>query len=113
MGIKDLDYFYTLNPHKLKVIEKCYMQEKKKESIMINSSAYTYGIYVMDALKATVLNMFMKKGSTPYKYPEKPYELDFRTEQEKIEDELSAFVKQQEQMRINWRKAHNKDKESR
>ena len=113
MGITDLDYFFTLNPHKLKVIERCYIDNKKEETKKINITSHTIGLYVRDALNSTVINMFKAKGSAPNKYPEKPYELDFRTEQEKIDDELNAFIKSQEKSRKLWRKAHNKDKESR
>lgn len=96
----------SLNPHKLKVIEQGYIKKQKENMKISNIQAHLYGSYVVEALQATVCNMFLKKGATPYKYPEKPREIDERTEKQKKDDALKAFIHEQDEMRRLWKKAH-------
>lgn len=35
------------------------------------------GMYFVDALRATVCNMFRSKGQKPYEYPSEPYTFDY------------------------------------
>lgn len=100
----------SLNPHKLRLANLGCERLEKKRMIIDNANAFNIGKYTMEALEATVGNMFRKKGSQPHKYPEKPYELDFRTEEQKKEDAIASFRKKQEENRRKWRKKHNKDK---
>ena len=55
---------------------KAHEQKTRRENEMM----WMQGIYYLEALQATVGNMFMKKGSKPHEYPKAPYPI---TEQER------------------------------
>ena len=53
-----------------------------------NHMAYIQGAYFLEALMASVGNMFKKKGQKANEYPDKPYSLDTETpKQDKDETE--------------------------
>ena len=56
-------------------------QERKDED------AWLYGVYVMNALNATVGNAFRDKGKTPFEYPKEPVTLAKRREEEQARSE--------------------------
>ena len=70
------DDFWVLNPHKVDILILAYNEAKKNEIRTQNMLAYLQGQYFAEALLATVCNMFRSKGQQPYKYPNKPYELN-------------------------------------
>lgn len=47
-----------------------------------DEEAWLNGAYVMKALQATVGNMFLKKGATPFTYPEEPFLIERMREEE-------------------------------
>ena len=55
------------------------------------------GTYYLEALNATVGNMFMKKGSKPHEYPRAPYPI---TEQEAEARRVSEELLKQERMKV-------------
>lgn len=53
------------------------------------------GVYIVEALKATVCNMFRKNGQAPYEYPSEPFRifpLTAEEEEEKKEKELQKAI---------------------
>lgn len=87
IGIQEKD-FWSMNPRRLKVHIKAYKLKREEQLTYDNYIAYLSGIYVMDALSSTVGNMFKNKGSKPNQYPEKPYELGDKKEEELSQDEI-------------------------
>jgi hypothetical protein len=65
-----------------------------------DADAWLFGSYVLQALQATVGNMFLSKGKEPYRYPKKPILTEERAnkeaekrEQEKRERDEAAFAR--------------------
>lgn len=87
IGIQEKD-FWGMNPRRLKVHIKAYKLKREEQLTYDNYIAYLSGIYVMDALSSTVGNMFKNKGAKPNQYPEKPYELGDKKEEELSQDEI-------------------------
>lgn len=75
------DDFWSLNPRKIDVMVKAYNEAKKNELRQANMLMHLEGIYFMDALVATVGNMFKSKGHKSYEYPKEPYTLDLEYEE--------------------------------
>lgn len=63
--------FWDMNP---RIIE-AHIQGHKLEFEHQNTLFHLNGYYTMEALRATVGNMFKKKSSKDYTYPEKPIDL--------------------------------------
>ena len=61
-----------------------------------NEMMWIQGTYYLEALNATVGNMFMKKGSKPHEYPRAPYPI---TEQEAEARKASEELLKQERMK--------------
>lgn len=81
--------FWTLNPHRLKPYMTAYEQRTKERLEQQNMMAYVQGMYIAEAIKATVGNMF-SKGQV-LEYPKEPYEL-FKEEKVLTEEEKMAQV---------------------
>ena len=75
------DEFWSLNPRKVEVMVVAYNEEKKNELRQANMMMHLQGIYFVDALLATVGNMFKGKGQKAFKYPKEPYTLDLEYEE--------------------------------
>ena len=60
---------------------KAYNEAKKTEMKQANMLFHLEGMYFMDALLATVGNMFRGKGQKAHEYPKEPYSLDYEYEQ--------------------------------
>lgn len=58
-----------------------------------NFEAWMENQYTMAALQASVGNMFIEKGKTPFKYPSEPYPLT----EEEAEEQHKRRLEQQEQ----------------
>ena len=65
---------------------KYYVEKYKLETERRNHELWLQGLYNFDALTTVISNALAKKGSTPKKYPEKPYRLTEKTEEEKEEE---------------------------
>ena len=59
-----------------------------------NSMAHLQGVYIVEALMATVGNMFSGKHSKKHSYPDKPYDLnlDDKKEEREKESQLQLFT---------------------
>ena len=62
---------------------KYYLEKHKLEVEMRNQELWLQGLYFYDALATVVSNAMTKKGSSQRKYPEKPYRITEKTEEEK------------------------------
>lgn len=97
------DEFWKLNPNKINVMVAAYNEMKKNEIRQANMLYHLEGMYFMDALVATVGNMFRGKGQKAFEYPKEPYTLDLEyeegldmadAEERKIAQQRRAFVTQ-------------------
>lgn len=95
MGV-DLDSFWALTPHKLYLIAEGYKIALKRQIERENTMAHLQGAYFVEALLATVGNMFSDKHSKKHEYPDKPYDLDLddTQKQSKEERQLELFAAQ-------------------
>lgn len=74
------------------MVRAFYKAEKLRQE-RIDEEAWLGGFYMMNALNATVGNMFRKPGSIPAEYPKEPYTLTKRREEER---ERKEKAKEQE-----------------
>ena len=81
------DEFWNGDYTHLKYHEERYKLEVERK----NQELWLQGLYFYDALGTSLANAFAKKGSTPKKYPEKPYRITEKTEEEK-QDEKKKMV---------------------
>lgn len=88
------DDFWSLNPRKIDVMVKAYSEAKKNEIQQANMLLHLEGLYFMDALTATVGNMFKAKGHMAYEYPKKPYPLDLEYEVNEEDKEIELKRRQ-------------------
>ena len=95
MGV-DLRAFWGLTPHDLAIIGRGYEIALKRQITSQNTMAHLQGAYFVEALMATVGNMFSDKHSKKHSYPEKPYELDLDNEhRDRVkEGQLQLFAAQ-------------------
>ena len=90
----DLGSFWGLTPHNLLLIAEGYKIALNRQIENDNAIAHLQGAYIVEALLATVGNMFSSKSSKKHEYPEKPYDLGLdgkRTEREQ-ERQLQLFA---------------------
>lgn len=67
---------------------RAFYQADKLRRERADEDAWLHGLYVLNALQATVGNAFMKSGQTPAEYPEEPMTAQKRREErEKTEQE--------------------------
>lgn len=74
---------------------ECYDLAYKMSENRINAHAYSQGVYIAEALKATVCNMFRKNGQAPYEYPPEPFRifpLTAEEQEDKKEKELQKAI---------------------
>lgn len=67
VGIKEAD-FWNMNPRMVKPYNEAYKMKMKHDDQL----AWLQGQYVLEALLASVGNMFKKKNAEPHEYPTKP-----------------------------------------
>jgi hypothetical protein len=96
--------FWKLNPRKIMAIAEGYFQKEKERIQTENYLAYLQGRYFLDALMASVGNMFRNKGQKPITYPQKPYEITEKKEltEEEIKAKRMAFVAQMNALKANF-----------
>lgn len=86
--------FWEEEPDLLWAYRKSYMERKKQEADTINFQCWLAGAYIYQAFSVVLANAFAKKGSTPQKYIEKPFEINMsaeerkRAQREKIENSI-------------------------
>lgn len=73
--------FWHLNPRIINIMVKAYNEAKKNEIKQANMLMHLEGMYFIDALLATVGNMFRGKGKKAFEYPKEPYSLDMDYEE--------------------------------
>lgn len=102
--------FWEMNPN----IIEAHIQGQKQEIELQNNLFHLNGLYTMEALRATVGNMFKKKGAKDYEYPEKPFELGIDkvdehelTEEEK-EEQTNSLFQMLQLMETNFNLSHGK-----
>ena len=85
------EQYWYYDPLMVRAFYKADKLKQSKEDYM----AWLTGVYIKNALEATVGNMFKSKGSDPIDYPKQPYSFDESTEAEKSaqEDYEEAFAK--------------------
>ena len=116
MGV-DLADFWHLTPHSLYLIADGYNRALKRQLDYDNHMAYIQGAYFLEALMASVGNMFAKKGQKGHEYPDKPYSLanDLK-EKEKNETEeerqRKLFAAQLSTAMANFNLSKQKDGQS-
>lgn len=76
-----LDGFWELNVHKVNILVKAFNEKEKTNLRKQNTLMHLQGRYFMEALLATVGNMFKSRGQVPYEYPNEPYHLDLDYEE--------------------------------
>ena len=85
------DEFWHMTPHKVMLCQKAHEKQLEEKNLL----AYIQGQYVVEALLATVGNMFSGKGSNKFTYPDKPHELFAKPveEHELTQEEKDTQVK--------------------
>lgn len=73
-----------------------YRQEKQ------NNEAWLQGIYFAKAISATIGNAFLQKGAEPDQYPDKPFDLTGKAEQEETEDQKEEREEQEATWALAW-----------
>lgn len=85
------DEFWHMTPHKVMLCQKAHEKQLEEKNLL----AYIQGQYVVEALLATVGNMFSGKGSNKFSYPDRPHELFAKPveERELTQEEKDTQVK--------------------
>lgn len=83
--------FWSMTPRVVLIILESYNRTQQRQMEYDNLIAYVQGRYFCDALLATVGNMFSKKGSKQFDYPDKPY--SFEPEKELTQEEKDIQAK--------------------
>lgn len=86
MGV-DIGSFWHLTPHTLHLIAEGYNIALKRQIERDNAIAHIQGAYIVEALMATVGNMFSDKNSKRHEYPDKPYDLNLDEDKKEKEKE--------------------------
>mgnify|MGYP007069873935 CR=1 FL=1 len=77
-----------------------YKAEKLKQDHE-DEKAWLYGLYMLNALNATVGNMFRKQGQAPAEYPKEP----FSVTQEREKKERREQTEQEKEQEALWAEA--------
>ena len=95
-------------PYELWAYEKAHEQRLSEQ----NSLMHLQGYYFVEALRSTVGNMFKKKTSQPYTYPEKPFEINEPKEmtEEEIQKQRELFMAKLLVMKSNYELNHKDGK---
>ena len=104
MGV-DLASFWHLTPHTLSLIAEGYNIALKRQIESDNAMAHLQGAYFVEALLATVGNMFSDKHAKKHEYPDKPYDLNLdghKTDREQ-ERQLDLFKAQLNSAMTNFK----------
>ena len=78
MGVSYDEFWHGDYTH-LKYYEEKYKLEVEKR----NQELWLQGLYIYDAVGTVLANAFAKRGSNPKKYPDKPYRITEKSEEEK------------------------------
>lgn len=85
-----IERFGKLNMNEMRYIANAYAEKQETDYKNADIKAYIQGIYMMCALKATVINFFGGKKAN-YEYPEQAFSLT-KDEPELTEEEKDAQV---------------------
>ena len=83
--------FMDSEPRELECYDLAYKFSENRK----NFHEHMQGVYTVEALKATVCNMFRKNGQAPYEYPSEPFRifpLTAEEEEEKKQKELQKAI---------------------
>lgn len=94
-----------MNPRKINIYLEGYNQKTKRDFELSNVLAHIQGMYFVEALMATVGNMFSDKKSQPFEYPKDPYQFGKNSDElseHEIEIQRELFVAQYMTMMNNF-----------
>ena len=91
IGISYFD-FWRMTPRKVMLCQKAHIKKLEEKNLL----AHLQGQYFVEALLATVGNMFSGKGATKFTYPEKPHELF-----EKAVEEERELTQEEKDIQVN------------
>lgn len=102
-----------MNPHAIELLIEAEKLKTEREYKKANVYAHLMGVYVCNALAATVGNMFIAKGQKPNEYPNMPFELNDKSErqeltEEEIQRQRDLFVANYMTMQTNFNLAKKK-----
>lgn len=95
LGVK-FDEFWALNPRKINILIKAFNEKTKTELKQQNMLMHLQGMYMVDALLATVGNMFRGKSQKAFQYPKEPYTFDFDYEEGLEEKDRDIAIKRRD-----------------
>lgn len=100
----DYDRFGKLTLKDMRIIAKAYSEKTKVEFEVEDTMAFIQGRYFLQALLATVGNMFRDKGSKPHSYPDKPYSQNKEVPltEEEIQRQRELFIANLKTMETNF-----------
>lgn len=91
IGISYFD-FWRMTPRKVMLCQKAHIKKLEEKNLL----AHLQGQYFVEAILATVGNMFSGKGATKFTYPEKPHELF-----EKAVEEERELTQEEKDIQVN------------
>lgn len=106
--------FWHMNPHIIMLHVDGYNLTMKRQYENQNAIAHLQGKYFVEALMATVGNMFAKKTSKQYEYPQKPYgfdDVENISQEDKMKRVENLFA-QLSIMQTNFNLNHSNDTDS-
>lgn len=95
--------FGKLNMKQIHYIAKAYAEKREEEFKQADLMAYIQGVYMIDALRCTVINFFGKDAN--FTYPERAYSLKGEEEnlsEEEIERQRQRFIASLQTMEHNF-----------
>lgn len=106
IGVSE-EKFMDSSPKELEPYDRAYKMKVNHENHMI----YLGGIYMVEALKTTVCNMFRKSGQKAYEYPSEPiqiFPLTAEEKEQKKQDELQNAINYFNDLTEQSKKLRNK-----
>lgn len=81
---------------------KAFNKQRKESFDYDNLLAYLQGIYFVEALNATVGNMFKKEHAKPFEYPNKPFDINGEQTEKDLDEQRKAFWESLKVAQINF-----------
>lgn len=89
-----------MTPHAIRLCFEAYNNHRKDELQKADFIAHLQGMYILEALYASVGNMFSK--GKKMEYPKKPYGISFDDNQQ-TQNAVDEFFAEQDAMRRKWK----------
>lgn len=104
--------FWHMTPHKVALCQKAHEKQIEEQNFL----AHLQGQYFVEALLATVGNMFSGKGAKKFEYPNKPHDLfekpveeEHELTQEEKDIQVKALFADLMARKARFDAKHNKD----